>query len=283
MNDIRKFLEEYEEYRALSRGVETVHSDRRELMKLFTWLILSGRSLEVSTIGRENIEAYLLEYSARRITAKTYRKALRAFRGFFEFLLERGIVGENPAKRIASVRRREVRPLGAYTEEEIERILERVSLSGFNPERERAIITLLYSVPIKRAELVDLDVADVGPGARTLTVRDGQSGKERTLSLGEKAASALFAYLLERQKTDTHEKALFCLDTVRHKARSGKRRITPAALFCRIHYWKKKAGVDAPGGGCGFRKVCEETVKERVAEEAAKHLSGRTEGARWNG
>jgi site-specific recombinase XerD len=287
MKDILTLLKEYEENLGKYRSVETVCSQHHELMKFFTWLSLSGRQLDVKSIGRQEIESYLAEYSSLEITAGTYRKSLGAIRGFLEYLRENEIIRENPAKRIAMERSRGLRPLGVYSETEIERILGVLPASGFGALRERSIITMLYSTSLWRNELVGLNICDADTARHRLTVRDDRSSRERIVAVGDMAYGPLVSYLKERMKIDIPTDALYICQ--------GNRRITRSAIFNRMQYWRKKAQVDARGLVTSFRHECtRRLVEHRACTEAAGKLAGgekrlaaacdaHREGKLWNG
>jgi integrase/recombinase XerC len=71
--------------------------------------------------------------------------------------------------------------------------------SGGWPARDRVIFELLYGSGIRNAELVGLDLKHIRWAAETLLVR-GKGAKERLVPLGDAAAAAIRAYLLERSE-----------------------------------------------------------------------------------
>lgn len=73
---------------------------------------------------------------------------------------------------------------------------EREELLGLvEPGRDLAIVTLFCFSGLRLNELTRLDRADVDFAGRTVHVRCGKGGKERTVGLHSRAAAALRAYL----------------------------------------------------------------------------------------
>jgi integrase/recombinase XerD len=54
--------------------------------------------------------------------------------------------------------------------------------------RDRAILELLYSTGIRRAECTSLQLTDIELGRGVLLVREGKGGRDRFVPLGERAA-----------------------------------------------------------------------------------------------
>jgi integrase/recombinase XerD len=61
--------------------------------------------------------------------------------------------------------------------------------------RDRAILEVLYSTGIRRAELASLAVDDWNRDRGTISIRQGKGGRDRVVPLGARAAVWLVKYL----------------------------------------------------------------------------------------
>jgi integrase/recombinase XerC len=77
----------------------------------------------------------------------------------------------------------------------LDRASERVEGGDPLPRRDLALLEVLYGGGLRAAEVVGLDVADIGLETGILRVRRGKGGRERRVPLGPKGLDALRAWL----------------------------------------------------------------------------------------
>jgi integrase/recombinase XerD len=93
---------------------------------------------------------------------------------------------------------------------------------GYQHLRDRAMLEVLYGSGLRRAEVCDLDLADIDFTEGTVLVRKGKGNKQRISFLSQPAMEAIQKYLEVRPQIPGD--ALFL--TIRN------RRITPRQLWC---------------------------------------------------
>lgn len=147
----------------------------------------------------------------QNLSAVTVRRKLAALRSFFRFLQRAGIIDTNIAKLVRSPKAPRTLPR-VMTAESATNLLEGVpqeaaKLERLHPERDTAILELLYGTGVRVSELVGLNTDDVNLPERWMRVR-GKGRKERDVPLGSKAADALDRYLQVRRPA-AREKATF--------------------------------------------------------------------------
>jgi integrase/recombinase XerD len=140
---------------------------------------------------REASPATIRRYCADRAAMRHSQASLRvyncAIRSFYRFLGSAGVVRRLP---IISATK-QVRPLPeVLTEKQVEELI-----AATTSLCERALVELLYSSGLRISEAANLRVEDIAWRERIITVRNGKGGKDRIVPFGEKAASALKAYL----------------------------------------------------------------------------------------
>lgn len=157
----------------------------------------------------------------RALSDGTYRDHLIALNDFFRWLIVREKLLLNPMADAAQPEGKPpVRLVKALTAEEMIKIIQSSIPTTALGLRDRAILELLYSTGIRRAELANLNVGDFRVGSHELLVINGKGGKDRVVPVGEWACYFTEAYVKNVrpwQVSDPAEKALF----VQH--RNGRR------------------------------------------------------------
>jgi integrase/recombinase XerC len=126
----------------------------------------------------------------------TVTRKLSAVRSFFKYLVRMRILEESPADTIRSPK--QDRPIPFYlTVDEMFRLLDSASGDDFFGRRNRAMFETLYSTGIRVSEMAGMNVSDADFHEGLVRV-SGKGGKDRIVPIGEKALSALSAYLAKR-------------------------------------------------------------------------------------
>jgi integrase/recombinase XerD len=89
--------------------------------------------------------------------------------------------------------------------------------------RDRAILELLYSTGLRRAEIAALDLTDIDLADRTVFVRCGKGSKQRLVPMGDPAAEALVNYLTKSRPALLRHPGIVALFLVSNKGGHGLR------------------------------------------------------------
>lgn len=124
----------------------------------------------------------------------------RSINRFFKWAVAEEERADNPMDRIdPPVIPDTLQPY--YTPQEVNRVLKAVGRGGTVHEyRDRAIILVLFDTGVRAAELIGMKVEDIDWKERSILVT-GKNRKQRKVSLGHAAASAIDRYL-RRRKND---------------------------------------------------------------------------------
>jgi len=215
----------------------TVRNYLSDLKQLRTFLISRGIGLnragdEVATndVDHLAIRAFLTDLLRRNRKSSVGRK-LSAAKGFFRFLVRRGLIERDPTAGIATPKKEQQLPVH-LTVDDMFRLLDAPPDNTPAGRRDRAILEVVYSCGLRVSELVGLDWRDVDTGLNLVRVR-GKGGKERLVPIGQKALAALTVYqeqldqLCPRRLRD--ERAVFL-------NRRGKRLTTRSVARMVDHY-----------------------------------------------
>jgi integrase/recombinase XerD len=187
-------IDDYLDHVASERGLaaKTVEAYARDLAGFARLLVRRGIR-RPERIGAAEVRAHLVELAEHRLSAKSQARALAAIRGFLRFLAGRGVLPDDPARRV-SVRRSSYALPKALAAGEMDSLLAQPCDTDLRGLRDRALLEVLYASGLRVSEAVALRGEQVDLAAGFVTVL-GKGGKERVVPLGRQARSALEEYL----------------------------------------------------------------------------------------
>jgi integrase/recombinase XerD len=227
--------------RARNAAAHTVASRTKQLRVFLSFCenrsIARPRDVRLETLLA--YQAFLFEHrkaDGRPLSFITQRERLTAVRVFFRWLLRIGAIGRDVSALIELPRVPRRLPRWVPSEVEVERVIDLPDTSHLLGMRDRAILEVLYSTGIRRAELAALEIYDVDVARGFLTVRNGKGGRDRILPVGVRAAEWTARYLdLVRWRilADPAERTLFLTH--------AGRRFHPDALSTLVSRYVSKA------------------------------------------
>jgi len=179
-------------------------------------------------------------YTAHRfrngLKSRSIQRELSSIRGFYQYLIRRGVMKSNPAMEVAAPKSEQLLPKTCDAEQ-IGRLLQDQENDNALLIRDLAMFELMYSSGLRLAELVGIDLNHIDPGQQQLIVT-GKGNKTRYLPIGSKAVKAVRRWLKLRADffRDEGEQALFI-------SKQGKR-ISPRNVQIRLNQLVKKRSID---------------------------------------
>jgi integrase/recombinase XerC len=154
---------------------------------------------ECKHVDHLRVRGFLSQLYERGLSKTSVARALAAVRSLYRWMAREGMAEQNPAQLVATPRLPKKLPR-VPTIEEMNTVLDSTmpEAAAF-PERDRAILELLYGCGIRNSELVGINLDDVRWSGEAILVR-GKGKKERYVPFGEAARTALTAYLPQREK-----------------------------------------------------------------------------------
>jgi integrase/recombinase XerD len=122
---------------------------------------------------------------------------LSAIKGWFNWLTEQDYIASNPASVLHMPRLERRLPKAILSEHEIETVLHQPNTNDVLGLRDRALLEVLYSTGIRRAEATSLAITDMDLAEGYVIVRQGKGKKDRRIPLGERAVAWVNKYLYE--------------------------------------------------------------------------------------
>jgi len=193
-------VERFLNYTTVERGFSpnTLAAYRNDLNQLVEFLQQSDPDLNDGEtawrrIGADGISSYVLELHERGYSETTRARKVASTKSLFNFLLDEGIVEQDPTENVNSPRVGRSLP-NALSLEEVERLLAAPDGDGRDDCRDRAMLELLYASGMRVSELVGLDVEDVDLDEAFIRCF-GKGSKERIVPIHEQAVEVVRYYI----------------------------------------------------------------------------------------
>jgi len=180
------------------------------------------------------IQDYISGLNRQGLKRKTIQRKLASIRSFFNYLLRKNKLSDNPALDIRTPRQAQKLP-ETLNPELLNRLLD-IQEDTAIAQRDKAIMELFYSSGLRLSELVSLNTEQFGDQKSSVTVT-GKGNKTRNIPVGKMAQKALDNWLIIRPElANADENALF--------VSNRGTRLTVRSVQLRLNYWQKKQGLD---------------------------------------
>ena len=204
---IADFAARYLKHQAVVGLAQTTLSGRRGHLRRFAeWAESRGVETPVA-VTLQVLVAYQHEIyewrtsAGRPVSASTQFQHLVSIRQLFAWLTKQGYLAADPAAALDLPARRASLPAQVLTVEQAERVLSKPDVTTPTGVRDRAILELLFSSGLRRAELLAGQLCDLNFSAARLHVRQGKGGTERIVPVGKHAIAWLRRYVDEVRST----------------------------------------------------------------------------------
>ena len=212
------------------KSAHTLSAYGRDLTELVR-LLTEGSSETAQDLKRRDFVAALKRLSQQGLSERTLARKLSAWRQYCGWLVQSGMMDNDPTFNLKAPRLPERLPK-ALPQEELNHMLDSAPVDDSLAVRDHALFELMYGSGLRLSEIHGLDLGDVLLDEGWVSVT-GKGRKERQVPLSGKSVEALRAYLSERVAADG-ETALF---TGKNGTRLGQRQIQK-----RLQAWAVRQG-----------------------------------------
>ena len=149
---------------------------------------------DIDAVGYPMIRSWIVSLSNEGVSNRSINRKISSLQAYYKFLLKIGEITASPlAKHRALKTEKKVEV--PFSESEMELILTEIPFEeGFEGERDKLIVELLYATGMRRAELVNLKLTDIDLANHTLKVL-GKRNKERIMPMLPTTVLQIKAYL----------------------------------------------------------------------------------------
>ena len=184
IHDFLKYLSEYRQASPL-----TIQAYGRDLTRLHEFLRAHRLPTDPAEITTRHLEAFAISMSG--LAPATIRRALNATSSFFAYLVRSGVRDDNPVAGVVKPQEKSRVPQ-VPSQDDCRRLV-----AATKGSRERAMLMLLVTGGLRRAELLDVRASDLAADFSTITVT-GKGDKTRVIPLPHQTQAALADYLAQR-------------------------------------------------------------------------------------
>lgn len=220
------------------RTPETRGTYERTLREFMRW-VRNEPELSFTAKDIERYKKFLL--TKRKLSAVSVTMYLSSVRKFFDFLVSRGILLENSARKVKGgsphvrLTRKSISP------QEIHQLIQSIDRNDEIGFRDFAIVKLMVNCGLSEIELVRANIGDVQRkrnGMMLAVQPKGKKTKEMIVTLPKDAADALKGYLAYRTNADDTDPLFMSAGN-----RTRGQRMTSRGIRERINIYLNKAGI----------------------------------------
>jgi len=207
-NSLLSHLKLYKEYLKDRKNFSdnTINAYLKDLYELIDYISKNNIINNISVIDYNILRKYVVFLKQKKYADRTIARKISSFRVFFKYLIQEGLINNNPAKYIQIPKIKKRLPEFLFYEE-IVKLIDSVKTDKPVINRDKAIIELLYATGMRVTELSSLNIHDITDDINnssnlyndTITVM-GKGSKERIIPFSKPAKIAIYNYLNNREK-----------------------------------------------------------------------------------
>ena len=155
-------------------------------------------------ITHHDIRNWMVELMGQKLTARSVNRKMATLRKYFKFLLQEGVITENPTSKIRSQKIPKNLPV-VVEEARLTQMLDsnEIFTSDFTGQRDKLVVEMLFGTGMRLAELLGLKDQDINYYEGTLKVL-GKRNKERIIPINTELRILLGNYLELKKNQQFH-------------------------------------------------------------------------------
>lgn len=186
----------------------TALSYQNDLQQFQSYLEREINPADFTLVSYLHIRAWVAELMDSGLTARTVNRKISALKSFYKFLLRNNHISINPLQKIQGPKTPKKLPV-FVDESQMEDLFSKISFEeGFEGQRDKLLLDILYQTGFRRAELCSLKEQDIDFYNLTIKVL-GKRNKERILPVSLALKRNLEAYLAVKKSEGLVNSFLF--------------------------------------------------------------------------
>jgi integrase/recombinase XerC len=189
-------LERFYSYLGLQKrfSIHTVKSYQSDLQQFSEFLSRSLGHEDLTSVTHHDIRDYISQLMDQGLSPVSVNRKISSIRSLYKYLLKNGEVQTNPTQKVVAPKKPKKLPV-FIDESQTDDIFSKVEFKeGFEGQRDKLLLDILYQTGIRRAELLGLKESDVDIYNMQIKVL-GKRNKERLIPFDQSLKRNLETYL----------------------------------------------------------------------------------------
>ena len=153
---------------------------------------------DLASITRDEVERFMLDQHTR-LKPSTAASRYAGLRSFFIWAVDQGQIEASPIGKMAPPKVPEI-PVPALTDDQVRSILKACDTKSFKGRRDAALIRFMLDTGARRHEVAAVRLDDIDLTTGQVWFKTTKGNHPRPGRIGAKTCSAIYAYLIERDK-----------------------------------------------------------------------------------
>jgi len=184
--------------RAAGRMPNTIAVYVGAVHELDKFLAASGLPRDLASIERDHVERFMLDQHSR-LKPSTAASRYAGLRSFFKWAVDQAQIEASPIGKMPPPKVPDV-PVPVLTDDQVKAILRACDTRSFKGRRDMALIRFMLDTGARRSEVAAVRQDDVDLTTGTVWFKVTKGNHPRVGKIGAKTCSAIYAYLIERDK-----------------------------------------------------------------------------------
>lgn len=243
VSELNRRIEDFVKEYLKDKSPETAGTYRRSLNEFERWFALQKGTFQFTTDGVESYKNYLMkDKGLHEVSVSTYLTALRRL---CQYLVDIGLLSENPARTVKGNRRPSTHSRAVLSQVEVDLLLNAIPSGTPIGKRDLAIVYMMLYAGLSEIELIRANVQDLEQTLMGWYLRvqgKGRTVKDQQVPIDAPVMEKMRAYLDTRKRIHP-EDPLF----VSHGHRSDGSRLNTRSVRSRINLHLQEADVKRKG------------------------------------
>ena len=258
-------------------SLHTQRAYENDLVDFLSYLKATDKPMNVHALVeyRDVLRHRVSKRTEKPLSHVSINRKIATIRSFLNWLVLNGVIPNNPAKAVKSFRAGRESPTRDIPNDLVRRMLELPARHKVAGRMHHAMLSILFHLGLRRAELVDLRTSDLfeQEGMRVIRVR-GKGDKERILPLMPDVSKSIDTYLEISRKDVKVDQPLF--SPVKNNVTHTKdKALHPNAVAYVVKQYAKLAGVQYRVSPHSARATAVSNALDNLApHRAVQHMAG---------
>jgi integrase/recombinase XerC len=177
----------------------TVRAYESDLQHFVAFIQEKYSLTSITEVGHLHIRGWVAAQIESGLTPRTVNRRLSCLKSFYQYLRKRGLVTQDPLRKIVAPRMGKRLPV-MLPEREVEQLFTNVEFpAGYEGLLHRCILEVFYGTGLRRSELTELEISHLDFGRQVIQVM-GKGAKMRLVPMPAYLANLLQSFLTIRAK-----------------------------------------------------------------------------------